>query len=392
MRDFTESLNKEFDCGCTRTHYVPIRAICTDLKGTIPVAEWETLLGGKCALLLCDKNTETLNSAIAAALTGAGWSLTVREFQTESALVNDESVLGAAVFDAGPKVDGIIAVGGGTITDLGRFVGSRLHKPFVLYMTCPSMDGYASNVAGMMVGGKKKVFKDCVFPDGIYGDVQVMKNAPYGLIKSGFGDILGKRTALPDWILSNRMTGEYLCERVVSLVDESSMETLQNLDGIVAGQAGAIGVLTDALVLAGITMALAADTRPASGSEHIFSHFLVNAAIDAARPVPSHGETVGFGTLVSTLLYRYLLDEVRPEELLCVAERLECYLLPIEQVRAALETSRIGAAVETHLSGKAELAEMIRSSAGPEKRYTVLRYLNDHGLLQAGIEYVLVHI
>lgn len=119
----------------------------------------------------------------------------------QETLVNDEAVLGAAVFRAGPQVAGIIAVGGGTITDLGRFVGSRLHKPFVLYMTCPSMDGYALGVAGMMVQGTKVIYKDCRFPDGIFSQTQVLCGAPRGLIQSGYGDMLGKRTALADWVL-----------------------------------------------------------------------------------------------------------------------------------------------------------------------------------------------
>lgn len=392
MVDFTGLLDKPIDCSCGQTHYVPIRAVRTDLKGEIPAEEWEGLLGGKRALFICDKKTEAIHKRIIDALNRAGFSLTVREFRTEAPLVNDETVLGSAVFDAGPKIDGIIAVGGGTITDLGRFVGSRLNKPFVLYMTCPSMDGYASNVAGMMAGGKKKVFKDCAFPGGLYGDAEVMKNAPSGLIQSGIGDMLGKRTSLADWILSNHMTGEYLCERVVSLVDESSMEVVEHLDGIVARERGGVAVLTDALVLAGITMALASDTRPVSGSEHIFSHFLVGAAIDAKRAVPSHGETVGFGTLVSTLLYRYLLDEAAPEALLPITDRLNSCLLPVEQVKAALEISRIGASVETYLSGKPALGEMIRSNAGPEKRYTILRYLNGMELLNAAVDYVMAHM
>lgn len=382
-------LNHEFTCGCGRTHFVPMRRICTDMWSTDLSSEFEALLGGKRAVLLCDAHTrEAANDKIIAYLKERGWELTVREYRSEGTLFNDESVVGTAIFDVLPKVNGIIAVGGGTITDLGRFVGSRLGKPFVLVMTCPSMDGYASNVAGMLIGGKKKVLKDCIFPQGIFGDVEVLRSAPWDLIKSGFGDMLGKRTALPDWILARQIKDEYFCPLIAELTDETSRWCLDALDGIVARESGAIRTLTDALCITGVNMALCSDTRPASGSEHIFSHYLVESAIDAGREAPSHGVTVGFGTLVSAYLYEYLLSGSVPEDIQDVEQELRRYLPEPGMVRSWLEKSGIGAALTAHLSGKEALGDMIRASSGPEKRYTILRYLADRDMLENGIQYV----
>ena len=104
---------------------------------------------------------------------------------------------------------------------------------------------------------------------------------------------------------------------------------LDCLDGIVARNQESIRTLIDALCLTGVNMALCSDTRPASGSEHIFSHYLVESAIDQGRPAPSHGTTVAFGTLVSSLLYEYLLGPAMPEELAPIQEELKRICPPL---------------------------------------------------------------
>jgi glycerol-1-phosphate dehydrogenase [NAD(P)+] len=133
-------------------------------------------------------------------------------------------------------------------------------------------------------------------------------------------------------------------------------------------------------------MALASDTRPASGSEHIFSHYMVESALMAGLTM-SHGVSVGFGTLISTLLYQYLLDELRPSELEPIAEEMRGYLLSAERVRDLLAVSGIGFRAEDFLSGADGLADMIRGCCSPDKRYTVLRFLSDRGHIGDGIEY-----
>jgi glycerol-1-phosphate dehydrogenase [NAD(P)+] len=170
-------------------------------------------------------------------------------------------------------------------------------------------------------------------------------------------------------------------------MDESSMECINNLDGIVARATKAIGALTQALLLAGISMAMVGDTRPVSGSEHIFSHFMVESAMDAGLHA-SHGATVAFGTLISTLLYEYLLDELGPADLEPISSELRKYLLPSSRVRECIAASGIGVRVQDHLHGK-DAADMIRACSSPDKRYTVLRYLADAGRLDHGIGYVL---
>lgn len=383
-------LARQIPCSCGRTHFVPIQKLSCDLWQDDLSDTLADLLCGKRALLLCDIHThDAINAPLVNYLKNNGWNLTIREYQPDN-LVNNELVVGAAVLDMSPEITGIIAVGGGTITDLGRFVASRLGRPFVLVMTCPSMDGYASNVAGMMIGGQKKVLKNCEFPAAVLGDLEVIRNAPMDLIRSGYGDMLGKRTALPDWILAHHIHGDYFCRQTAELVaqsaswcgDSNAVAALMNRD------AGWIRTLTEALLLTGVNMALCEDTRPASGSEHIFSHYLVEQAIDAGRKPPSHGASVGFGTLISTLLYEYLLTVAAPKELTPLEPELYRSLLPSQTVYQLLEQSGIGGNLTDYLADAQALAAMIRACSGPNKRYTILAYLQEHALLEPAINFV----
>jgi glycerol-1-phosphate dehydrogenase [NAD(P)+] len=215
-----------------------------------------------------------------------------------------------------------------------------------------------------------------------------MCEAPLDLMMSGFGDTLGKRTALADWVLSRRMTGEFFCERTASLMDESSMECVENLSGIISRDKKSVHLLTDALIIAGICMAFASDTRPASGGEHILSHFMVESALASGKSA-SHGITVAVGTLITTILYEYLLDELKPAEIEPNAGEIRKYLLPSNRVRKLLAAAGISARPEDHLSSGASLEEMIRLCASPGKRYTILRFLSDIGRLEDGIRHVI---
>src|SRR4029434_9336943 len=54
------------------------------------------------------------------------------------------------------SADALVAVGSGTINDLCKFVSARDRKPYVVFGTAPSMNGYTSLNAAITVHGHKK--------------------------------------------------------------------------------------------------------------------------------------------------------------------------------------------------------------------------------------------
>jgi glycerol-1-phosphate dehydrogenase [NAD(P)+] len=134
-------------------------------------------------------------------------------------------------------------------------------------------------------------------------------------------------------------------------------------------------------------MAIDENTRPASGSETLFSHYLVERAAESGERLPSHGITVGFGTLISSLLYRYVLEEKRPESWKAIEPELLAVLPDPSDVKALLERSGIGASAKRHVGTRDELRRMIWACSAPEKKYTILRWLKDNDCLAEAADY-----
>ncbi len=195
----------------------------------------------------------------------------------------------------------LIAVGSGTIHDIVRFVSADTGRIFVSAPTAASVDGFASGVAAMTWNGFKRTFP-AVAPTLVLADLSVISHAPFYLSRSGVGDILGKYTALSDWKIANLLTGEYYCEGIVSMMEDAVKKIRDCIDGLLDGESSAYRKLIYGLLLSGVAMELAGNSRPASGAEHHISHFLEIGAIENNGSL--HGEKVGVGTLLALKTYK----------------------------------------------------------------------------------------
>jgi glycerol-1-phosphate dehydrogenase [NAD(P)+] len=201
-----------------------------------------------------------------------------------------------------PKCDLIIAVGSGTINDLCKFISYKMGIHYMIVATAPSMDGYASNVAPLIVNRLKYTF-EAALPKAIIADTNILAEAPYSMIIAGVGDILGKYVCFTDWKLSSIVTGEYYCNVVEELVRNSIELVVEGLSKIKEREKQAIAVLMEALVLSGIAMSFVGNSRPASGSEHHLSHFWEMMFLQSNRHCALHGTKVGVGTVIALKLY-----------------------------------------------------------------------------------------
>jgi glycerol-1-phosphate dehydrogenase [NAD(P)+] len=68
---------------------------------------------------------------------------------------------------------------------------------------------------------------------------------------------------------------------------------------IAGGSPEGVRILVEALVSSGVSMCIAGSSRPASGSEHLFSHALEIVAPGKAL----HGEAVALGTVIMLYIY-----------------------------------------------------------------------------------------
>lgn len=231
-----------------------------------------------------------------------------------------------------------MAVGSGTINDISRFVSYKLKIPYIIVGTAPSMDGYASTVSPLIINGFKKTY-EAVYPLAILADKEVLAAAPREMLCAGFGDILGKLTALSDWQLSREKNQEYYCDNCVKMVRSAIRKCVDNAEGINNREPKAIGYLMEALILSGVVMGMVGNSRPASGSEHHLSHYWEMDAIAKNAEHPLHGNSVGVGTVIISKIYKMVASRYKinfpvpdPEEIQGLLEKAGCMDSP-KQIR-----------------------------------------------------------
>lgn len=239
---------------------------------------------------------------LAESLEGSGfapWSRVVEEASLEAA----NEVASEALLD---KVDVIVGLGGGKSIDVAKFAAKVAGKSFVSVPTAASHDGISSPYASLK-GFERPISKLARPPDAVIVDISVVSSAPRRYNAAGFGDLLGKFTAVRDWRLAHLLKGEYYGDYAASLALMSADHVSSYHEEITAGTPEGYRVLLEALVSSGVAMCIAGSTRPASGSEHLFAHALSMIA----RNPPLHGEAVGVGAIIMAELHRLNWRRIR---------------------------------------------------------------------------------
>ncbi|MBO5312425.1 MAG: sn-glycerol-1-phosphate dehydrogenase [Clostridia bacterium] len=195
-------------------------------------------------------------------------------------------------------IDLIIGIGSGVIQDLCKYVSHFNKIPYMVVATAPSMDGYASSGAAMILKGMKETVS-AGLPRAIVADTSVLANAPMEMIKAGYGDIIGKYSALNDWKLSTAVNGEYFCEYIYNTTYEMIEKTLKTAKGLLERNEDSVKAVTEALMVVGIMMSFATNSRPASGSEHHLSHFFEITGIVNDEMYFCHGIDVAYSTVIT---------------------------------------------------------------------------------------------
>lgn len=195
----------EYSCSCGRDHRVDIQAIRVGRGCIQELPDLLKSLGARQVFLLADSFTyEAAGKQVELLLETAGIPYHTRLFKTQTPLVPNEYALGSALAAMENQDDMLLAVGSGTLNDLAKYLSARTGVPYVIAATAPSMDGYASTVAPMILDGIKTTLP-AVYPTAIVADIDIMKEAPMPMLTAGLGDILGKITALCDWQLSRQL-------------------------------------------------------------------------------------------------------------------------------------------------------------------------------------------
>ncbi len=307
--ELNQLLNRDIACSCGRTHRCDIDLV--DIGAGAIERLPESVKHFENILLVADSNTYAVCGERVRDLLGGKIKDTCL-FVTDDLLVPDEAAIESVREKMSPATDLILGIGSGVINDICKYVSFFAGIKCGIVATAPSMDGFASSGAAMILGGMK-VTETTHAPALIIGDTEVLRNAPADMIRSGYADIIGKYSALNDWKLSHRINGEYLCPAVYALVKEKTDLIRSLAKNIAAREDSAIEELMRDLVLIGVTLTLLSTTRPGSGSEHHLSHYFEITGIVEDKPYFLHGTDVGYSTIVTARLREELRALETPE-------------------------------------------------------------------------------
>jgi glycerol-1-phosphate dehydrogenase [NAD(P)+] len=198
-----------------------------------------------------------------------------------------------------------LAVGSGTVNDTVKMAAHRAGRPMGVVGTAPSMNGYTSSIAAILSDGVK-TSQPCSAPRAIVADVEVMAQAPMRLIQAGLGDLMSKPVSNSDWAISARLNGTPHSDEAMEIIEEGAAALEGVAPKVPERDRRAVRGLVDSLILSGIAMSVAGSSSPASGGEHLISHYIDMTAHAFDQPYDLHGCQVGVGTLTSAFLYEKL--------------------------------------------------------------------------------------
>ncbi len=374
----------ELKCNCSQGgHTAPVKHIEVSQGAIEKICE--ILKGYTDILLVADKNTyEAAGKRVETLLKEANM-LSHTCIIDDPALPSDKNV-GKVLIEAGrddavydinkfsnnPKY--ILGVGSGSVNDICRMVSYRLGIEYGIVGTAPSMDGYASVVAPLLMGNKKIIYT-CSIARHIIIDLDVAAKAPFELLLAGIGDMIGKYVAILDWRLSQKLTGEYYCENVANMVLEATKACIEAAPELKNRSIDCIRKTVDGLILSGLGIAYTGSSRPASGTEHMVGQTWEIMDLEKGHIPNLHGIEVGEATFLAILMYKRLYRETKE---VWLKEMIEPFLPSFNKILDLQKKINIPFTVKS----KETFIEGIIRGRTFRVRYTLLQYLYDNNMLE----------
>lgn len=253
-------------------------------------------IDGALVLITGSTSTVALGDEIREILVEGGYEVFV--YSARDASISEAERIREEILRDRVRPRAVIGLGGGKAIDIAKYLSKEFSVYFVSIPTTPSHDGIASPFASLR-GMPSVVSIKTATPLMILADMEYIARSPKRYLLAGVGDLVAKYTAVLDWRLAHNLLGEYYAEYSASLAIHSANHVLASWEKIKYGTPEGYRVVLEGLISSGVAMCIAGSTRPASGSEHLFSH-----ALDIVANYPAlHGEQVGIGTIMMAYLH-----------------------------------------------------------------------------------------
>jgi len=301
----TELIRGIENCSCGRSHHCPVDYI--EIGPNALSALQAACENYHHILLVSDENTQAVCGKDVFALLSDKVETNLVLLPNGDVVIPNEEKIAEVEAALTEKTDLIIGVGSGVINDLCKQVSFIKDLPYYIVATAPSMDGFVSVGAALILEGMK-ITLNARPPKGVFADTKVLKDAPIEMLRAGYGDIIGKFSCLNDWRLSALINDEYFCQKVYDITFETAERVKLLAEGVAARDEETVGALMEALVTVGVAMSYVDCSRPASGSEHHLSHFFEITGILDNVPYFAHGIDVVYSAVETARLRQQLIS------------------------------------------------------------------------------------
>lgn len=351
-----------------QTHQLLLQVLDKAMPAIVFGEDWHAILSdnvceilaGKKHLIVADANTY---AAAGQALEHALNSVAEVRILTLETLVHPRLETAQYIAAQAKDVAFIIAVGSGTISDLCKIASHEIKLPYVMVPTAPSMNGYTSINASLVIDGDKQSLA-AQLPSLVLMHAQVLAAAPQRLIRSGIGDSLARTTAQADWLLSHFLTGEAYNDTPYRLMQNQEEKVFSQISAIVAHDAAAVGELMKLLLLAGFGMTIAGSSRPASGGEHMIAHWMERRFGGESF----HGEQIAISSFTMLQMQHRLLPNVANE----IRQAIQPILWSPEKFKNLAKEAGLALDPESIGWRKSDYAQAVREAKNTRQRYTFL--------------------
>lgn len=299
----------EFQCGCGKTHIMPIGevSIGAGVSTRLPEFVQRLNLGNKGVLITDEVIFNSVGKSIYESWKQAG--LDIDLYVLKGRISPNEETVGLVTCHVPFDAEYLVSIGGGTVTDVVRYVATRLKLPGVSIPSAMTMDGFFTNMSVIIVNSLQNTYY-LDYPSLLLADTDIIRKAPPFMNGAGVGEVVSKISAAMDWYASGQIKDLPYCDVIADMmgqcIQEGSCE--ETVQGIASGDEHAIWNLTDGLYKSAVGMAWYGSSPCGSGAEHQLNHFWIMCQDNKHVRQSMHGQSVGVGAVVNMMIWEDILS------------------------------------------------------------------------------------